>query len=101
MVEVAFALLRLLGQDVAVISVFSFHFSGAGEREALLRRGIGLYLRHWLKNLDCLNLPRHGVPTVSIIYSCVDVSAGASASPFSFASSPFAGASFLGVSFLG
>lgn len=48
-VKISFTLFRLLCQDVAVVSVFSFEFPCPGEREALLGRGIGLYLWHFVK----------------------------------------------------
>ena len=47
-VEVSLTFFTLLSQDVAVISVFPFDFPCAGERETLLRRGIGLYLWHFV-----------------------------------------------------
>ena len=47
LVKIAFALLALLCQDVAMISVFPFDFPCAGERETLFRRGIGLNFRHF------------------------------------------------------
>lgn len=47
MVQITLALLGLLRQDVAVVSVFTLDLSRAGEREALLGRGIGLYFRHF------------------------------------------------------
>ena len=45
-VEVAFALGRFLCQNVAVISVFSFDFACAGERETLFAGTVGLNLWH-------------------------------------------------------
>lgn len=55
-VQNALALLRLLRQDVAVISVLTLDLSRAGEREALLGRGIGLYFRHFFMYLVVSNL---------------------------------------------
>ena len=46
MVEVSLLLLRLLGENVAVISVFSLDFTRTGERETLLRPGVGLQFWH-------------------------------------------------------
>ena len=47
-VEVAFLLLGLLRQDVAVISVFSLDFSCTGKGEPLFGTGISLNLGHCL-----------------------------------------------------
>ena len=47
-VEVSLTLSALLCQNVAVVSVFSFDLSCAGERETLLRRAVGLYLWHFV-----------------------------------------------------
>ena len=47
-VEVSLTLGALLCQNVAVVSVFSFDLSCAGERETLLRRAVGLYLWHFV-----------------------------------------------------
>ena len=46
MIQVSLLLLRLLGENVAVISVFSLDFTRTGERETLLRTGVGLQFRH-------------------------------------------------------
>ena len=51
MVKISLTFFALLGQDVAVVSVFPLDFPCAGEREALLRSGIGLYFRHCFENL--------------------------------------------------
>jgi hypothetical protein len=64
-VEVSLTLFRLLGKDVAVVSVFPFDLAGAGEGKALFRSGISLYFRHFAKNLVVKISPRHCVPTVS------------------------------------
>lgn len=53
-VEISLTFFRLFSQDVAMISVFPFDFPCAGERETLLRRGIGLYLWHLIKKFSCL-----------------------------------------------
>ena len=67
MVEISLTFFRLFGQDVAVVSVFSFDFAGTGEREAFLGSGIGLYLWHFVeKILVVCQSPRHWVPTVSV-----------------------------------
>ena len=46
MVEVSFALLGLLGEDVAVVSVLPLDFSRSGKREALFGTGVGFKLCH-------------------------------------------------------
>ena len=46
MAEVAFLLLRLLRENVTVISVFSLDFTRSGQCETLLGTGISLYFRH-------------------------------------------------------
>ena len=48
MAEVAFLLLCLFGENVAVESVLSLDLTRSGECETLLRAGISLYLRHLL-----------------------------------------------------
>ena len=52
-VEISLALFRLLGKDVAVVSVFPFDLAGAGERKTLFRSGIRLYFRHFVKEFSC------------------------------------------------
>lgn len=47
-VEHAFALLRLFGEDVAVVSVFALDLSCSGKSESLFCTGISLYLGHFL-----------------------------------------------------
>lgn len=69
-VQHTFALFALLGENVAVVSVFSLDFSCSGESESLLTAGISLYLWHCSKKFSCCSLPRHVVPTVSI-YFCL------------------------------
>ena len=39
---------RLLGQDMALVSVLSLDLSTAGELKALLGTGFGLHFRHYL-----------------------------------------------------
>ena len=46
MVEVAFLFLGLLGEDVAVLSMFPLDFTGSGKRETLFGTGIRLKLCH-------------------------------------------------------
>ena len=46
-VEIAFLLLRLLGENVAVISMSSLDLSRTGKREALFGTGVGLNLWHF------------------------------------------------------
>lgn len=48
-VKIPFLLLGLLGENVAVISVFSLDFSRSGKREALFCTGVGLKLCHLFK----------------------------------------------------
>ena len=48
MVEVSLLLLRLLRENVTVISVLSFQLSCSGELEAFLRAGICLNFWHFL-----------------------------------------------------
>ena len=52
-VEVAFLLFGLLGQDVTVVSVTSFDLTRSGERETLLGAGISLYFWHFLLFVCC------------------------------------------------
>ena len=47
-VEVALLLLRLLGQDVTVVSVVSFDLTRSSENETLLGTGISLNFWHFL-----------------------------------------------------
>ena len=47
MVEVALLGRLLLGQDVTVVSMLAFDFTGAGEGETLLGSGLGLHCRHY------------------------------------------------------
>ena len=47
MVEVAFSLLALLGQDVTMISMLSLQMAAAGYLETLLGSGLGLHFRHF------------------------------------------------------
>lgn len=69
-VKHTFALFAFLGENVAVVSVFSLDFSCSGESKSLLATGISLYLWHFIKKFSCCLLPRHAVPTVSIIFVC-------------------------------
>ena len=50
-VKISFLLLGLLGENVAVISVFSLDFSRSGKRETLFGTGVGLKLCHCTKIL--------------------------------------------------
>ena len=71
-VEVALALLRLFGQDVAVVGMLSFDFACSSKGETLLAGGIGLNLWHCCEeNLVVCNSPRHWVPTVSVNFILV------------------------------
>ena len=54
-VEVSLTFFRLFRQDVAVVSVFPFDLAGACEGETLFGGGIGLYFRHFAKNLVVKN----------------------------------------------
>jgi len=47
-VEVALLLLRLLRENVTVVSVASFDLTRSGEHETLLCAGISLYFWHFL-----------------------------------------------------
>lgn len=51
MVEVSFALGRLLRQNVAVESVLSLDFTGARQSETLFGGAIGLYLWHGFEKI--------------------------------------------------
>jgi hypothetical protein len=46
-VEVAFSLLALLGQNVTMISMLSLQMAAAGYLETLLGSGLGLHFRHF------------------------------------------------------
>lgn len=48
-IQIAFLLRRLFGEDMAMVSVFPLDFSGAGEVEALLGSGICFHLWHFDK----------------------------------------------------
>ena len=50
MIKISLALLGLLGEDVAVVSVLPLDFSRSGKREALFGTGVGLKLCHCFKN---------------------------------------------------
>lgn len=50
MVEIPLLLLGLLGENVAVISVFSLDFSRSGKRETLFGTGVGFKLCHCTTN---------------------------------------------------
>ena len=50
MIKISLALLGLLGENVAVVSVLPLDFSRSGKREALFGTGIGLKLCHFLNN---------------------------------------------------
>jgi len=47
-VEITLLLLGLLGQNVTVISVFSFNLTRSGKGEPLFGTGISLYFWHFL-----------------------------------------------------
>ena len=47
MVEVEFLGRLLLGEDVTVVSMLAFDFTGAGEGETLLGSGYGFHCRHY------------------------------------------------------
>ena len=51
-VEVAFLLFGLLGQNVTVVSMTSFDLTRSGEHETLLCAGISLYFWHFLCLFD-------------------------------------------------
>ena len=46
--EVSFTLFALLGQDVTLVSMFSFNLSGAGKGKPFLRSGIRLNFWHFV-----------------------------------------------------
>ncbi len=50
-IKISFLLLGLLGENVAVISVFSLDFSRSGKRETLFGTGVGFKLCHFTKVL--------------------------------------------------
>ena len=50
MVKIAFLLLGLLGENVAVISVSSLDFARSGKREALFGTGVRFKLWHFTKS---------------------------------------------------
>ena len=49
MIKISLALLGLLGEDVAVVSVLPLDFSRSGKRETLFGTGVGLKLCHFTK----------------------------------------------------
>lgn len=46
MIKVSLTFFGLLGEDVAMISVFPLNFSRSGKREALFGTGVGFKLCH-------------------------------------------------------
>ena len=54
-VEVAFSLLALLGQDVTMISMLSLQMAAAGYLETLLGSGLGLHFRHFTISFKVLS----------------------------------------------
>ena len=57
-IKISFLLLGLLGENVAVISVFSLDFSRSGKRETLFGTGVGLKLCHCFDKLNVNNVLR-------------------------------------------
>jgi len=62
MIEISLALLGLLGEDVAVVSMLPLDFARSGKRETLFGTGVGFKLCHCFVNLNCCyKCPIHGL----------------------------------------